>query len=153
MVGILNLSAGTDRSASVGLTNLLPRSDRPVHACDSGKEDTVTEHHSSFAEPEKPMLPSTRNHSLSPHRSSMLLQTPTDQQDQSGIIHKSEELQCISTLDALGNSGQNQEKEEEGDGGEPQQEEDRVAPLAMAKSRQKPTAGQAAEVVPLCPVR
>jgi len=131
-----DLSASTDGShtTSVGPTNLLPRSDRPVQACDGGKEDTVTGQHSSFAEPEKLMLPSTRNHSPSPHRSSVSLQTPTDQQDQSGIIYESEELQRISTLNALGNGGQNQEKEEEGDGGEPQQEEDRVAPMAMAKS-------------------
>ena len=131
-----DLSAGTDGShtTSVGPTNLLPRSDRPVYACDGGEEDTVTGQHSSFAEPEKPMLPSTRNHSPSPHRSSMSLQTSTDQKDQSGIIHEAEELQRISTLDALGNGGQNQEKEEEGYGGEPQQEEDRVAPMAMAKS-------------------
>jgi hypothetical protein len=78
-----------------------------VHACDGGEEDTVTGQHSSFAELEKPMLPSTRNHSPSPRRSSVSLQTPTDQQDQSSIIHELEELQRISTLDALGNGGQN----------------------------------------------
>lgn len=78
-----------------------------MHACDGGEEDTVTGQHSSFAELEKPMLPSTRNHSPSPRRSSVSLQTPTDQQDQSSIIHELEELQRISTLDALGNGGQN----------------------------------------------
>ena len=60
-----DLSAGTDRShaTSMCLTNLLPKSDRPVHVCDDSEEDTVTGQHSSFTEPEKSMLASTRNHS------------------------------------------------------------------------------------------
>lgn len=50
------------------------------------------------------------------------LASPADQQDRSGIIYsRSEQLQHVSPLDALGNSRRNQEKEEEGDGrGEPQ---------------------------------
>jgi hypothetical protein len=92
--------------------------------------------HSLFAELVKSMPPSARNHSPSPHRSSVFPQIPTDQQDQNGIIYSgSEELQHISPLKALGNGEQNQQKCKKGDRrGEPHQAEDRVALSGMAKS-------------------
>jgi hypothetical protein len=88
--------------------------------------------HSSPTEPEKLISPSTRNHSSSPHYPSVPPQTPTNQQDDSGVTHsRSEEPERISPPDAIGKG----REEELGDRqGQPQQEEDMMTPVVVKNS-------------------
>ena len=62
--------------------------------------------HSSSTEPKKPIPPLARNRSPSFPRSSVLPQTPTNQQDDSGVTHsRSKEPKRISPPDAIGKRG------------------------------------------------
>jgi hypothetical protein len=92
--------------------------------------------HSSSAEPEKPIPPSARDHSPSPNRSSVPPQTPTKQQDDSRVPHsRSEEPERISPPTPLETGVEEEEEEEIGDRqGQPQQEEDMVTLLVVAKN-------------------
>jgi hypothetical protein len=78
------------------------------------------------------MQHSARGYSHSPHRSIMPPPTRVNQQNHGGITYsKSEELQRISPLDAIGKA---KEKEEQDGQSQPQQEEDVVALVAMARN-------------------